>query len=191
MSEGGKRLNRASCKVNSQTEGTDRAGGALGWIAVNALPHNEERALENLRRQDFPAYCPMIQKRIKHARYVRDVRRPLFPCYLFVRIGRDLQHWRPILSTAGVRTVVRFSQSPTFLDDGFIEALKSREEEGGILRVENNYRLGQQVQLEGGAFDGLIATIIGMDEKDRLVVLMELLNRRVKVRVDAGSISAV
>jgi hypothetical protein len=39
--------------------------------------------------------------------------------------------------------------------------------------------------LAGGPFDGLIGTIIEMDEKERLTVLMDLLNGRVKVNVEA------
>ena len=44
---------------------------------------------------------------------------------------------------------------------------------------------GQQVRLAGGTFDGLVASILELDEKDRLVVLLELLRRPVKVKVDA------
>ncbi|HZV20540.1 MAG TPA: transcriptional activator RfaH [Hyphomicrobiales bacterium] len=165
------------------------AAPGQAWIAVNTKPHEEERALEHLQRQDFQTYCPMIAKRVRHARYARQVKRPLFPSYLFVRHDRDgMQFWRPIVSTAGVRDVVRFGQRLGFLEDGFIEALKSREIGGLIYCKESDYRLGQKVQIEGGAFDGLAATIIGMDEKDRLVLLMELLNRQVKVKVDAKSI---
>ena len=62
--------------------------------------------------------------------------------------------------------------------------------DGAIVRPDTPYKLGQQVRVSSGAFDGLVATIIAMDEKDRLVVLMELLNRPVKVRVDAGLVAA-
>ena len=44
--------------------------------------------------------------------------------------------------------------------------------------------------MTGGAFDGLLATIISMDERDRLTVLMQLLNRAVKIKVDALGVSA-
>src|SRR5262249_29633278 len=68
------------------------------WIAINTHPHREHIALENLRRQQFEAYCPMLRKRRSHARRVELVLRPLFPNYLFVRANAQLARWRPILS---------------------------------------------------------------------------------------------
>ncbi len=186
-----KKQNRTpDCLSTKKRDATDTATEPRAWVVVNTLPHREETALENLRRQGFDTYCPMIRRRVKHARYVRDVLRPLFPGYIFVHVSRDLQKWRPILSTVGVRTVVRLGIQLSFLDDGFIEALVAREEGGAISQVVNPYEVGQRVRIEGGAFGGLVATIIGMDEKDRLVVLMEMLNRRVKVKVEGRSVTA-
>lgn len=164
------------------------AMGAGRWAAVNTQPHRERIALENLARQSFEAYCPMIQRRIRHARRTRDVSRPLFPGYLFVRVDPERQRWRPILSTYGVRRLVSSGGQLGFVEDGFIAGLKAREMDGIIVRPAEPYRLGQQVRLRGGPLDGLVATIIEMDEKDRLVVLMELLNQSVKVKVAATSI---
>lgn len=161
------------------------------WVAVNAQPHREHIALQNLARQEFEAYCPMIQRRVRHARRTREVLRPLFPGYLFVRIDPDLQRWRPILSTHGVRTLVRFGDRLSFVEDGLVESLKARELEGIIVKPTEPYRLGQQVRMHGGPFDGLAATIIDMDERDRLVVLMQLLNQSVNVKVAARDVRAI
>jgi transcriptional antiterminator RfaH len=158
------------------------------WVVVNTQPHREHIALDNLARQEFQAYCPMMRKRVRHARRTQEVLRPLFPGYLFVRVNPDLQRWRPILSTYGVRTLVCCGDRPSFLDEGFIDGLKARELDGAIVRPASPYRPGQQVKMAGGAFDGLIATILEMDEKDRLVVLMDLLNRPTKVKVEAGCV---
>ena len=155
------------------------------WIVVNTQPHREQIALENLARQAFQAYCPMMRTRVRHARRTQEVLRPLFPGYLFVRVNADLQRWRPILSTYGVRKLVCCGDRPRFLDEGFVEGLQSREIDGAIVRPASPYEPGQRVKMAGGAFDGLIATILEMDEKDRLVVFMDLLNRPTKVRVDA------
>jgi hypothetical protein len=34
------------------------------WAVVNTQPHRERIALENLARQEFDAYCPLIRKRL-------------------------------------------------------------------------------------------------------------------------------
>ena len=89
-----------------------------------------------------------------------------------------------------MRTLIRTGVRPSLLSDAFIQGIKAREIDGVIVRPDTPYKLGQQVRFSGGAFDGLVATIIAMDEKDRLVVLMDLLNRPVKVRVDSGLVAA-
>lgn len=168
----------------------DRITVQTGWAAVNTQPHREFIALENLLRQGFRAYCPLIQKRIKHARRAQDVLRPFFPSYLFVNLDADAR-WRPILSTLGVRTLVRFGERPSLIPGGFIEELQAREVEGAIVSPPNPYKVGQQVRVAGGAFDGLVATIIEMKEQDRLVVLMDLLGQSVNVKLTSRQVAPV
>ena len=174
-----------------RTEYGHYLGEPASWAVVNTHPHKERIALENLQRQEFYAYCPLILRRRSHARRVADVLRPLFPSYLFVRINPDVQQWRPMLSTYGVRTLVRCGDRLSLIEDAFVKSLQARELDGVIARPASPYSVGQQVRLAGGAFDGLVATIIEMDDRDRLTVLMDLLNRPVKVKVDERQISPV
>ena len=167
------------------------SGGAYAWVVVHTHPNRERVAIENLQRQEFATYCPMIVKRVRHARRIQDVQRPLFPGYVLVKIAREIQQWRPILSTIGVRNVVRFGEKLSYLDDRFVASLRQREVDGLIKRPEAPYSIGQSVRMAGGPFDGLVASIIEMQESDRLVVLMEMLNGRVKVKVDADKVTTI
>jgi transcriptional antiterminator RfaH len=172
-----------------RTEYSHFLQGRTGWVVINTQPHREQIAVENLLRQDFLPYCPLIKRRRRHARRVTDVLRPLFPGYLFVKINPDLERWRPMLSTLGVRCVVRCGDKVSLLDDAFVQAIRAREVEGVISRPVSPYQEGQEVRVSGGAFDGLVATIVEMHPPDRLTVLMQLLNRTVRVRLDEGQIS--
>ncbi|MGZ5916982.1 MAG: transcription termination/antitermination protein NusG [Methyloceanibacter sp.] len=162
-----------------------------GWAVINTQPHRERIALENLQRQEFTPYCPIVKRRLRHARRVVDVLRPLFPGYLFVKINPEVERWRPMLSTFGVRNVVRCHDKVSLLDDAFVQALRAREVEGVISRPQSPYQIGQEVRISGGAFDGLVATIVEMHAQDRLTVLMQILSRAVNVRIDEDQISPV
>lgn len=164
------------------------SGSAWPWIAVNTNPHREHIVLEHLHRQALTAYCPMIRKHRSHARRVEMVLRPLFPGYLFVQANTDLR-WRPILTTHGVRTVVRTGDEPSFVDDALIANLKAREVDGAIVRPPRPYRVGQEVRIAGGPFDGFIATILELDEKDRLLVLLDVMHRGIKVKLNGGMVT--
>lgn len=155
------------------------------WIVVNTNPHRERMVLDNLHRQALTAYCPMIRRQRSHARRVETVLRPLFPSYLFVQANAALERWRPLLSTHGVRTVVRAGEAPSFLDDDFIAGLKMREVDGAVVRPASPYRIGEEVRITGGPFDGLITTILELDEKDRLLVLLDVLHRGIKIKLNS------
>ena len=170
------------------TEYRSRAIAATPWVVVNTQPHREQVAVENLARQAFDCYCPMIMKRVRQARKHHDVLRPLFSSYLFVQVNPRETRWRPILSTMGVRSLVRFGNEPSLVSDDFITSLRAREVDGRITPPEARFKIGDPVRLVGGPFDGVVAEIIEMADKDRLVVLMALLNQ--KVKVDAGGLVA-
>ncbi|MDX2257917.1 MAG: transcriptional activator RfaH [Hyphomicrobiaceae bacterium] len=161
------------------------------WAAVSTHPAREHVAIENLQRQDFECYCPMMTKRVRHARRTQELLRPFFPGYVFVGIDPGEQRWRPILSTIGVRTIVRCGDEPSLLDQIFIDALREREVDGAIARPALPYRVGQQVRLTSGALDGLVATIVEMHEKDRLVVLLDLLRRPVRVTLQSSRVAEI
>src|SRR5689334_15212746 len=156
-----------------RTEYTLFLGPRTGWAVVNTHPHKEHIAVENLQRQEFIPYCPLIKRRQRHARRVTELLRPLFPGYLFVKMNPDLTHWRPMLSTFGVRNVVRCGEKVSLLDDAFVQAIRAREIDGVISRPASPYQMGQEVRVSGGAFDGLVATIIELHAPDRLTVLMQ------------------
>jgi transcriptional antiterminator RfaH len=82
---------------------------------------------------------------------------------------------------------VRSGDELSFIDHEFIASLKLREVDGAIVRPPAPYRVGQKVEIAEAAFAGLVATIIEMDEKNRIVVLLDLMNRstRVILRRDA------
>lgn len=161
------------------------------WVAINTHPHREQVAIENLMRQQFNVYCPTERRRVRHARRVQDVIRPLFPGYVFAEVPSDLAHWRSILSTYGVRAVIRYGDRPAFVEAGFIEGLRAREIDGVIAKPVTPYKVGQEIRLNGGPFDGLIATIVEMKEKDRLVLLMRLLSQDIHLKVTTASVREV
>jgi len=128
----------------------------------------------------------MVLKHIRHARRAYAVHRPLFPGYIFVQAVP--QSWRPISGTFGVRSVVQNGDTPAFLPTGFIESLKAREKCGVISRSLAPFENGQVVAITGGYFDGLVGRVVEMRERDRAVLLLNLLNRQTKVHVDTRAL---
>ncbi|MDX2205976.1 MAG: transcription termination/antitermination NusG family protein [Hyphomicrobiaceae bacterium] len=153
------------------------------WAVATTHPHSEAIAVGNLRRQGFDVYCPQIRRRRSHARRIETVLRPLFPGYVFVGLAQG-GRWRAIASTGGVRALVKFGDAPATLAGAFVDGLKAQEIDGAVVRPAEHYTIGQAVQIAGGPFDGLVARILELDERDRIVVLLEVMNRGVKTQVE-------
>ena len=165
--------------------------GQEHWAVVNTHPSRERLVLEHLDRQDFRAYCPFVNKPLRRGSRTIDTTRPLFPGYIFVQASRDSAVWRPILSTFGVRSVIRFGDQLGLVDAAFIRSLQDREEAGIVVPPQSPYEPGQSVRVSGGPFDGVIATILALDEKRRLVLLMQLMQREVVVKVEAAGVEPI
>lgn len=160
------------------------------WVAASTHQGKEPVALANLKNQGFPAYCPMIRKRTRHARRQREVLRPLFPGYLFIRLDPLRDQWRPILSTIGIRTLIRFGDRFGIVPQGFVESLQAREEDNAVPlpRPRDNYAPGEQVRLREGPLEGIVASVLHCDEGARLTLLMDLLCREVTVKASIDGV---
>ncbi len=155
------------------------------WIAVNTHANAEDLAFANIERQGFECYCPKVMTVRRHARKTTTVLRPFFPGYLFVRIDPACDQWRPIVFSRGVRAVVMFSDRLSPVPDEFVAGLKSLENAGELKMPASRqrFRSGQKVRCYGTAFHNVIGQIIKVDEKDRIWTLMEILGRKVRVRM--------
>ena len=113
--------------------GTDGVGGLCApcgsrWAVVFTHSQAERWAVQNLQRQGYPAYVPLVTIR-RRDRVLRslwhDVEVPLFPRYAFVVAG---SHWSPIRGTAGVaQLLVDAAGKPYLLRAGLVEALQEGE----------------------------------------------------------------
>jgi transcriptional antiterminator RfaH len=87
--------------------------------------------------------------------------------------------------------MIRIGDRPAYVDDGFIHGLRAREVDGVIARPLRPYEIGQQVRLNVDPFDGLIATIIEMDKRNRLVLLTSLLSQTDRLKVTGANVRAL
>ena len=161
----------------------------LSWLVVNSHPNQERLALEHLHRQSFEPYCPMVGRLVRHARKTEIKARPLFPGYLFVRLDPTNGRWRAILSTIGVRQLVRFGDQLGRLDNGLLEALRQSEVDGLIVTPAARYVPGQAVEIKIPAFAGIVGEILAIDEACRMTVLIEMMQRSVKLQVTAEQVA--
>jgi transcriptional antiterminator RfaH len=163
------------------------------WYVVHTHAHCESKAAIHLRRQAYTVYLPHLQKKIRHARRLSLVGRPLFPRYLFVRLDIEQAPWRAIRSTIGVAGLVSTSDRPAPVPVGIIEQIQASEDADGIVRLPtaDHFRNGQLVEITDGAFDGLQGLVESTTDEERVTLLLNLLGREIRVRVSPEMLRAV
>ena len=162
------------------------------WYAIRTKPRQESIALENLLRQDFETYLPMIELRKRRRNKWVAVIEPLFPCYAFVHVDPAQRDIAPIRSTLGVTGMVRFGATLTPIPDHVIEFLKKTEDDAtGHHRTDKPlFKKGEKVEIMEGPFAGLAGVYQLEKGSDRAMILIELLGRQNKVTVKLDAISS-
>lgn len=161
------------------------------WYAAKILANREMLAVQNLSRQGYETFCPRIVKHVRHARSTLRKLVPLFPGYLFVNIDMATTRWRPVDSTFGVASLVKFGGQPARLPAGLVEAMQAAATPDGEIvdlspAADAPYEIGDAVRIIGGALNDWIGRVIALPAADRVTLLIELASRQVKLTVPAG-----
>jgi len=151
------------------------------WYVVYSKPRKEEQAQFHLRLKNLDVFFPrldLVRVAEKRKRLI-----PLFPNYLFVRIHLPTEFyyvsWSP-----GVKRIVSFGDKPIPLDEKVVDFLRQQTDPEGIIKAHSQLRPGQEVEIRGGPFDGLIAIIQDPpDAKGRVKILLKLLSRQISVKL--------
>lgn len=162
------------------------------WYVVQTHPHAEGKAVVHLRRQGFEVYLPRYAKRRRHARRVEVMASPLFPRYLFVAIDLMHQRWRVIRSTVGVANLVCSGDEPAPIAGDVISRLKRREDSKGCVQLDlaPRFSAGDVVRVVDGAFSDCLGLFESMNDDERVLVLLDLLGRKVRVTMSMDTIEA-
>jgi transcriptional antiterminator RfaH len=166
--------------------------GTARWYVAQSQPNAELKAAAHLNRQGFTIYLPRYMKRRRHARRVDHVPAPLFPRYLFVGIDMATQRWRSIFSTVGISRLVCNGDVPQSVPDQIVAALRAREDEGGLVRLDlrPSFRAGDKICVLDGALAGCFGLCECMKDNERVAVLLDMLGRKVRVTVNVESVAA-
>ena len=159
------------------------------WYVAQLKPNGFERAISNLNRQNFDTFMPMRRKTVSHARQLKEVLRPIFPGYVFVRFGSQKSDWRKINSTFGVARLVSFhAQKPAAVPEGLMLALRERCDEKAVLRPLDDLKAGETVKMITGPFAEFVGEIEAFVAADRLRILFDFMGQKTRLDVPSGDV---
>ena len=160
------------------------------WYLVHSKPRQEHTAKDHLERQGYSVYLPLARPRLVRKQRRISAMTPLFPRYLFIHLDNTSDNWSPIRSTRGVSTIVRFGYQPAQVPDALIQLLKSRENTDGFYDLPDaDFRVGDGVRIDDGPMQGYEGIFLATSGEDRVLVLLNIMGREVKVKMDSHLIA--
>ena len=158
------------------------------WYVVQSKQRGEFRALENLNRQGFDCYLPLIRKeKILNGRLVK-IQVPLYSRYLFVRQTSTNQNFSIIRSTFGVTSLVSFGAKACLIGDQVIQCIRNLEK---IIPDVELFKEGDLVQLTAGPLKGLSGTLKCKNSSHRADILIEFLSKNQLIEVELKDLKAI
>lgn len=151
------------------------------WYLVTTKPKSEFKAQENLLRQGYETYLPLIQTSRRRNSQMINRTEPFFPRYLFIHLNKESDNWSPIRSTIGVSGLVRFGGLPAAVPENMITNLKNNENESGLqVYAKKVLKQGDKVDVIAGPFEGYTAIYQKMKNTERVSVLLDIVGKTLK-----------
>lgn len=163
----------------------------MNWYLLQTKPNAYATACQNLRRQGFDVFLPLIIKTTKKSGKFLDVKTPLFPGYLFMGTSINPISWKSVNGTKGISRAVTLDGVYRSVSADIISGLQHRCDEHSVFKNLHDIAKGNRVKIEQGPFAEFISTVDHIQDDQRVWVLIDLLQQQTRVEVRLDNISKI
>jgi transcription antitermination factor NusG len=159
------------------------------WFALYTMPQGEQSVRRLLDIRQIESFVPTYEvQRVWKNRQKVKLQRPLFPSYIFVRIGREQRSI--VLSSPGAIRIIGNRNTPMPIPDREIEFLQS---ESARKKIEPYIDLviGKRVRIRSGPMQGLEGTLVEKRNSLRFVLTVAMINQHAAVEMAGDELEAV
>ena len=160
------------------------------WFVVQTKSKQEDHSLSHLRDKAVEVYLPKMEVMTFHARKRTMSRKPLFPCYLFVRIDAANMLNKVRWTKGIVRVLLNFIH-PVPVDDEIIGKIRDLEDSDGIIRFKPSQE-HKRVRITRGPFKDITGIIdYWSSDRERVKVLLDIISYQASVELHPSLIERV
>jgi transcriptional antiterminator RfaH len=153
---------------------SEHHGCGSRWFCAQTHPQAERWARDNLIRQGYPTFLPLItvrrRDRVTPAIW-HTAQAPLWPGYVFLRFDAQRDPWQPINSTYGVRRLLGDATGPRAIPVGALEAVQALVP---FAAPSTHWAPGMHCSLATGPFEGHQAVVIAIGHDMATVAILML-----------------
>jgi len=162
------------------------------WYCIHTRSRHEDAVCQRLTDKKFAAFLPKIEVWSRRKDRRKKIQKALFSGYLFVHEILDPRRGLEILKTPGVVKILGNEMGPLPVPDIQIESIKKILNGKAAVSPFPYLKEGQLVRVMEGALRGCQGFLVKIkEEKEKLVISIDLLRRSVSVEIDSGCIEPV
>jgi len=154
----------------------------LAWYALRIRSNQEKVVAAIIENKGFEKFLPLYRSTRRWSDRTKQLDLPLFPGYLFCRL--DPQVALPVLTTPGVVSIAGAGKLPLPVSDEEIEAVRMVIKSGLAAMPWPSLAVGSSVLIERGPLKGLEGVAVNVEDRCRLIVSVQLLQRSLAVEID-------
>jgi transcriptional antiterminator RfaH len=160
----------------------------LLWYVIQTKPGNEYRVETNLVNQEIETFLPLVETYQYRRGKIVHTNKPFFPNYLFSRLDLRL-HYYKVNWTRGVSKILGAGNQPVPISERVIQSIKERIVKDNVVRLEDELKQGDLVQITSGPFKDLTGIFQKkMSDSGRVRILLSLIGVDVAVQLSQWQI---
>jgi transcription antitermination factor NusG len=160
------------------------------WYAVQTWPRYEKKVAVEFQRKAVEAFLPLLSSEHQWSDRRRTVQLPLFPGYVFVKIGPAPSARIPVLRANGVVGFVGSRGIGVPIPDSEIDSVRLLLDRGIAFQPYPFLNVGQRVRVRGGSLDAVEGILLAKKDDLSLVVSVQIIQRSISIRISGYQVEA-
>lgn len=159
-----------------------------GWYLIYTKPRHEKKLHGYLEGKSIASFLPLKKEvRVRHNRK-KVIDDPLFPSYVFVYLN-DIGEYYTGADAAGSLYYVRDGKEAVRVSETIIRNIRIVADHADDIEVSNiRFRPGQGTIIRGGPLMGLACEIVEANNRQKLLVRVDLLQRSLLLAIATDSV---
>lgn len=161
------------------------------WYAIYTKFKTEKYVVDHLNKKGIEAYIPLLSVTKKYKSKVKQMKLPLFNCYVFVCIAKEDR--ARVLQTEYVFKFIKQTAKEEAIPQEEIDTLKQivGEYEGEISASNREWVAGKGVEVIGGSLTGIKGKLIDKAGKNHFVVELTSIGYELQMEIDKSQLRLI
>lgn len=151
------------------------------WYAIQTRAKHEARVAGALGRDGLAAFLPTVKEVHRWTDRNKIIEIPLFPGYVFLHAATTQPLYIQVLRLPGVLRWIASRGEPISIPEFQMAAIRAVLANKVPVSRHPFIRVGQRVRVRGGCLDGIEGILMGHNDKGKLLVSVELLQRSMAI----------